>query len=304
MDLSIVIVSFNTKEDTRRCLESVLGSVEGLNYEIVVVDNGSSDDSRSLLGKYATRYKNIYLVKNSENKGFPEANNIGVHKSRGKYVLFLNSDTIVKKDAIKGIIKWMEGNRKVGIASCGLVNRDGSLQGTGGYFPTLLRVFSWMIIQDLPLVDKLIKPFHPMKEKAGKRGEQFYQKEREVDWVTGAFMMVRREVIEGGVRWDKEYFMYTEDVDYCYQAKKRGWKVRYVPKWRVVHLGGISGTKEKTILGEYRGVRRFYRKYYPKWQYPIVRSCLKVGALGRVVIFGIIEGRKSAQIYAKAFREG
>ena len=114
-------------------------------------------------------------------------------------------------------------------------------------------------------------------------------------------MMVRREVLDKVGEWDENYFMYTEEVDLCFRIKKEGWKIYYLPKWSIIHHGGASATKEFAILNEYKGIKRFYKKNYPKWQMPILRVLLKTGALGRIIIFGLTEGKESAQIYAKAF---
>jgi len=293
--VSVVVVSYNTKDLTVGCVRSVLKHMGKRGCEVIVVDNASTDGSVPALSKIATQNREVKLVKLRENMGFAGANNIGTQRSKGKYILFLNSDALVEDRVIEEMVEWMDEHPKVGIATCALKNKDGSLQGTGGYFPSLVRVFSWMVVQDLPGVDWLVVPFHPKMS--------FYRRERELDWVTGAFMLVRRKVLEDGVRWDEDYFMYTEDVDFCYQAKRKGWGVVYLPRWSIVHFGGASGTKEGTILGEYRGVKRFYRKYYPGWQYLLLRLLLKTGALGRMMLFGILEGRKSFLIYAKAFHE-
>jgi GT2 family glycosyltransferase len=303
MDLTVVVISFNTKKLTWECIESVIKNTRGLDVEIVVIDNSSKDGSREFLSKAATRNRKIKLVKNSENVGFAKANNQGVKISRGRYVLFLNSDTRVDGNLLTEMVDWMDKHAKVGVATCALKNKDGSLQGTGGYFPTLARVFSWMTIQDFPLVDRIIKPFHPMKGKSVLNGLGFYSKEREVDWVTGAFMLVRRQVFGDGVTWDEEYFMYTEDVDFCYQAKKKGWGIFYLPRWNILHYGGASGTSEFSIVSEYKGLKIFYRKHYSAWQYPLLRVSLKIGALGRMALLGILEGKETFRIYAKAFAE-
>lgn len=215
----------------------------------------------------------------------------------------LNSDTVVSKGSIEGIVNWMDANPDVGISSCALKNKDGSLQATGGFFPTLLRVASWMTIEDFPYVTRVIKPFHPMRAKSHWTGSQFYEKQHELDWVTGAFFLIRRKVIDQVGLIDEEYFMYTEDTDFCFRAKKAGWKIAYVPDWSIVHLGGASSKSEFSILSEYKGIKIFFKKHYPSWQYPIVRILLKIGSLWRAVIFGIIEGKEAASIYAKAFRQ-
>src|SRR3972149_7537610 len=163
IDLSIVIVNYNTKELTLSCIDSIKKSTQKIRYEIIVVDNGSQKDQRI-----------DDSIFNSKNLGFSKANNIGIKKAKGKYIRRLNSDTLLHDNVLEEMVEWMEENQKIGIATCALKNKDGSLQGTGGYFPTLLRVFSWMTIQDLPCVDTIIKPFHPMKEKSPFKNDQFY----------------------------------------------------------------------------------------------------------------------------------
>jgi len=143
-----------------------------------------------------------------------------------------------------------------------------------------------------------------MGNKSPIKNISFYKKEREIDWLTGAFMLTRKDVLDKlKGPWDESYFMYTEDVDICYRIKRSGHKIMYLPRWDITHLGGASGTKESTILSEFRGVKRFYSKFYPKWQHLILRFLLKTGSLGRIIIFGILEGLNSAKIYAKAFKK-
>jgi len=301
-DASIIIVSFNTRKMLEECLSSLVSNTKPLNYEIIIIDNASNDGSVDFLQESTKKINNLKLILNRENVGFGAANNQGIKKAKGEYILLLNSDTKFESNVLGEMTKWMNKHERIGIATCALRNRDGSLQATGGYFPNLIRVFSWMIIQDFPFVDRLIKPFHPMKSKSFNKGENFYEKEREVDWITGAFFLIRRKVIKDVGYFDEDYFMYTEETDYCYRTKKKGWKIWYIPSWSIIHFGGASGTKELPILKEFEGVKLFYKKHYPRWQYPILRILLKIGALGRLVLFGILEGRESAAIYAKAFK--
>ncbi len=303
VNLSIIIVSFNTKDFLEKCIKSVEKNTKGIKYEIIVVDNGSKDGSQEAIKKLPT-IPNLRLIENRTNLGFANGNNQGTKVAGGKYVLYLNSDTLILDNTLSEMVNWMDKNQKVGAASCMLKGKDGSLQGTGGYFPTLIRVFSWMTIQDIPGVDFLIKPFHPFHGKSffGK-GESFYLREKELDWVTGAFLLARKEVIDEVGGWDEEYFMYMEEVDLCYRIKKAGWEVWYLPGWSIIHYGGKSSTSEFPLLAEYNGVKLFYKKHFPSWQYPILRFLLKLGALGRIVLFGILEGKDTASIYAKAYRE-
>jgi GT2 family glycosyltransferase len=301
MDLSIIIVSFNTKEVTLACLNSIVKNTQGIKYEIIVIDNNSIDGSVEALKKLPN--KALRVVENKKNLGFAAANNQGIKAAHGRYLLFLNSDTLIKDDLFREMVAWLDREPEIGIATCALHNKDGSLQGTGGYFPTLLRVFSWMTIEDIPFIDKLIKSFHPLHSKSLFRNEHFYKRKRHLDWLTGAFLLVRRQVTDDIGGWDEQYFMYAEDTDFCFRAKKKGWQIFYNPQWSITHLGGASGTAEFSILSEIKGLKRFYKKFYPEWQYPILRFLFKLGSLGRMLIFGILEGRKAFKIYAKAFQE-
>lgn len=327
MDLSVIIISYNTKKLLKECIDSVLKTTKGIKYEIIVVDNASSDGSVEMVKKYSrmlvsaakrmlkrkkgsaapirdySHNPTLRLVENRANLGFGTANNQAIMKSRGRYILLLNSDTLINDNVLGEMVQWMNDNSKVGIASCALKNKDGSMQGTGGYFPSLPRVFSWMTIQDLPFVDKLIKPFHPMHKRSLFKGASFYSKKKELDWVTGAFFLMRREVYENIGLFDEDYFMYTEEVDYCYRAKKAGWKVYYLPSWSLVHYDAASGKSWSYVLPEYEGVKLFYNKHYSSWQYPILRLFLKIGALGRMLVFGILEGKEAFKVYAEAFKK-
>lgn len=299
MDLSIIIVSFNTKDLLISCIASIKKYTKGISYEIIVVDNGSSDDSVK-----ASRDLGVKVIENKKNLGFAAGNNIGVKASKGEYILFLNTDTEVKNNVAGEMVDYMRQNQKIGVATSALNNKDGSFQATGGYFPTLLRVFSWMTIQDLPLVDKIIKPFHPYHSKSFfSKGDEFYKSKKELDWVTGAFLLTKKSIIEKVNGWDESYFMYVEEVDLCFRIKKLGYEVWYLPEWNITHLGGASSkTSEPSLINEYEGVKKFYKNYYPSWQYPILRLILKIGALGRIVLFGILEGKETSKIYAKAFK--
>ncbi len=296
MDISIIIVSYNTERLLKECIESIIKNTKGIKYEIIVVDNNSNDGSVSVAKKLKVK-----VIKNRQNMGFTKGNNQGIEVAKGEYILLLNSDTLISDNTLGEVVNYMKVHPEVGIATCALKNSDGSLQGTGGYFPTLLRVFSWMTIAGVPFVDLIIKPFHPMHEKSFLRGDGFYKKERDLDWVTGAFLLGRKKVFGESGGLDEDYFMYGEDVDFCFKAKEKGWKVKYLPKFSIIHYGGASSTREFPLLSEYKGIKIFYKKHYPEWQYPILRILLKVGSLIRMLMLGLLEGGESVKIYAKAF---
>jgi GT2 family glycosyltransferase len=295
-------VNYNTKDLLLGCLESVKRNTKGIEYEIIVVDNASTDGSAEILKRL--KGQSFKAILNSTNLGFARANNQGIKIADGRYVLLLNSDTEIKDNVLGEMLAYMDKNTKAGIVSCALRDKDGKLQATGGYFPTLLRVASWMFfLDDIPLLDKLIKPFHPMHEKSFfYRGEGFFKRESPRDWVTGAFFLIRRVVLDEVGVLDEDYFMYTEEVDLCFRAKKKGWEVWYLPKWAIVHYGGASSASEFPIISEYKGVKTFYKKHMPSWQSPILRLLLKKGAVLRMILFGILKGGSWVKVYAKAFQ--
>ena len=287
---------------TLSCLKSLVANTKKVNFEVILIDNASADGSIEKIQSSRLKIQNMKIVRNKKNLGFAKANNQGIKLAQGKYILLLNSDTLVTNNVIGEMAIWMDNNPKVGIASCKLLNEDGSIQGTGGYFPTLPRVFSWMTIEDIPFIDRLIKPFHPMRSKSFYKNFNFYKKEKELDWLTGAFLFIRRKVFDDIGSINEDYFMYTEDVDFCYRAKMAGWNVSYLPRWSITHFGGASSTKEFPIISEFEGIKLFYKKHYPSWQYPVLRLFLKTGSLLRILAMGIIYGKEAGATYAKAFK--
>lgn len=301
-DLSVIIISYNTKDLTVNCLKSIITKTKGIDYEVIVIDNASKDGSVEAI-KALSEKGPVKVIAGKVNLGFAKGNNKGITLAKGRYILLLNTDTLIYNNVLAEMVKWMDAHPPVGISSCALKNKDGSIQGTGGYFPTLVRVAAWMtFLEDVPLLDKIIKPFHPMHSQSPfYKGESMFKNESERDWVTGAFYLIRKEVVKDIGLFDEDYFMYTEEVDFAFRARKKDWKVWYLPKWSITHYGGASSTKEYTILSEYNGVKTFYRKNMPSWQYLPLRFFLKLGAFLRIFVIGILKGPEAAKTYAKAF---
>ncbi len=301
--VSVVIVNYKTLDLTKQAVDTLVKQcpwilVQG---EIIIVDNASHDGSYEALKKVYPRYK---VIESNENSGFAGGNNIGMKVAKGDYILLLNSDTVAIEDPLSSILNWMDDHKNVGIATIKLLNKDKSTQPTGGYFPLLQRVFFWMFfIDDLPVVGKLVKSFHPSASSFDK-AKQFYDVTRQLDWVTGAFFLIRRQVIDKIGYFDEKMFMYTEETEYCYRAYMAGFLCCYVPIAEIIHLGGGSAvSKQGPLLGEYKNILYFYRKHMPSWQTFLVRIFLKIGALLRIIIFGIIGRDKEAKnIYVQAFR--
>ena len=214
IDLSIVIVSFNTKTLLEACLKSVFRQAHEWDFrvEVVVVDNGSTDGSVELLYKH---FPNVKLIVNQENLGFAAANNLGVAQASGIYVLLLNSDTELLEHALKLFYANMVQHR-ARISSCQLVNSDGSIQPQGGYLPSLFRIAAWMFFcDDVPILRSFIRAYHVERLR-------FFMRNRRMGWVGGTAMMVERATyaLLGGL--DEKIFMYAEDVEFCWRAHPAG----------------------------------------------------------------------------------
>ena len=328
LDLSIIIVSYNTEKLLKKCILSVVKNIKDLKYEIVVVDNDSTDGSIDMLQKYSRNFvsaaekysKNrkggaaqirdnscfprLKLIKNNNNLGFAKANNIGIKKAKGKYILLLNSDTQIKSEIFTKLLSSMSNNKNIGAVTCALEGPDGKLQGPGGYFPTLFKVIAWMFfIDDIPYLDFIIKPFHPVHSNSPfYKGNYYLSKKSEKDWIAGTFFLTRSEIFDKVGVFDEDYFMYVEDVDLCWRIKKAGWKIFYLPEFSIEHYGGASSVREFPIISEYKGLKLFYKKHMPPWQSPVLKLFLKAGALLRIVVFGILKGKEESAVYAKAFK--
>jgi GT2 family glycosyltransferase len=301
IDLSIIIVSYNTKDYLEQCLKNLLLVTEDLSSEIFVVDNVSTDGSPEMVEK---KFPQVKLIKSSKNVGFGAGNNLALKKAKGRYLLLLNSDIEIRDQKLfSKMIQWMDGHPKVGVSTCALLNPDGSIQGSGGYFPTLGRIFSWMFfLDDIPVLDKLIKPYHPVHPWSPVyTGQSFYRNERKIDWVTGAFFLVREEAIREAGYFDEKYFMYVEELDLSYQITKRGWEIWYLPQFSIIHYGQASSSSEFATTQEFKGLKIYFAKNLPKWQFPWLRLCLKSGALLRIIVLGLLKGGKTARTYVKAF---
>lgn len=306
IDLSIVIINFgNTKDFTKACLDSIYKHTDSknLNFEVIVVDNISTDGTGKLIKE---KYKDVIYIRKDKAYNFSENNNFGFKASSGKYVLFLNSDTEIFGDnTLKEIVDYMDKNKEIGVMSTGLINTDRkTFQGSGGSFPSLLKVFLWMtFLDDVPFVDLLVKPFHPMHGLSPLgTNKAYFEKPHQQDWVTGAFYFARREALVKSGLFDESYSGYVEEVDLSYRVKKEGYEIWYNPKWKTVHHGGASYGSTNSFIFELKNIQLFYKKYYPKWQYPYLKFILKLGCVLRIVVFGILRP-KLKDVYIKALKE-
>jgi len=285
MDLSIIIINYKTKQVTADCLASISKSKDKLNKEVVVVDNGSADGSIDYLKK---RFPWVKFYDSGGNLGFAGGNNFGFRRSSGKYIWLLNSDTILKSNTIDTLMK-MAVKQNSSIASCRLLNSDGSVQPQGGYLPDLWRVKAWMLfIDDLPLISWFFPAYHV-------NCISYFKKNRHPGWLAGTAMLISRDVYRKLKGLDVKIFMYGEDVEFCLRANQLGYRVDYFSRPALTHLGQASGSSRGAILGEYKGLKYIYQKHYSHWQYSWLRLLLKTGAFLRKIIF-------RNKIYDEAFK--
>jgi len=257
MDLSIIIVNWNTGAFLLQCLESLYQGVGDTATEVWVVDNGSADGSGAAVRE---RFPEVILIENPMNLGFGRASNQAMRRSKGMYMLLLNPDTRVTPGAIGRLLSFMETHPGAGVAGAQLLNADGTKQNSIANFPSLAT----------ELLNKSLLRWLFPKKFPGK--ERNYQEPMEVDSVIGACMMVRREAVNQ-VGWlDEDYFLFLEETDWCFRMKKVGWKIYHCPQAKVIHLQGKSAEveKSKAKLEYYLSRYHFFRKNRGKFQEAIL----------------------------------
>ena len=267
MDLSVVIVNYQTFELTKNTINSILDYDYPFSLEIFVVDNASSDDSLAKLKDY---FKDkVKFIASKENKGFAAGNNQALRLATGKYQLLLNSDTIVWQGTLENIYDYMENNPDVGACGCRVLLENGELdKACKRSFPNVKNSF--------------FRLFHiPTKSKDDNYnltdlpdGEVY-----EIDCLTGAFMFMRKEALDVAGLLDETFFMYGEDIDLCYRIKKSGWKIVYYGKSKITHLKGASSKKQKSklIYEFYRAMYIYYKKHHAGESFFLVNWVVYLG---------------------------
>lgn len=273
-DVSIIIVNWNGKDLLRKCLEHVAAHTHQVSYELIVVDNASSDGSQAMVRQ---DFPAVKLIENSENVGFARANNQGIAVSQGRYVLLLNSDAFVQDTTLDVMVAFMDAHPEAGLSACQLLYEDGRLQPSCYAFPSLKSEFYTAIHFD--------KLFLRSREFGGYLMTWWdFNDVREVDSVMGAFMLVRREVIDQVGGMDESYFMYSEEMDWCFRIKRQGWKILYNPAVQTVHLWGGSSQRVKLemFIQLYRSRVTFFRKNYGRLSAVGLKLILGLGCLLRI----------------------
>lgn len=257
LKLSVVIVNWNTRELLHACLASLHKALENPNFEVLVVDNASSDGSADMVESEFPRAK---LIRLPENVGFSRGNNVALRQARGEFLLLLNSDTEVIGDALERMIAEMERNPQVGALGAQLLNPDKTVQLSCRKFPS----YRTALFHRKSILTRLF-PRNKYSSQYLMTGTG-HGATMEVDWVIGACLMTRRTVIDQVGLLDEEFFMYAEDVDWCYRMRRAGWKVVYLPEAKVMHHYEKSASKVpyRMNIERHRSMWRFYQKHYSR----------------------------------------
>ncbi|TSA11181.1 MAG: glycosyltransferase family 2 protein [Deltaproteobacteria bacterium] len=256
MDISIIIVNWNTKDLLRNCLNSIYQTVQNISFEIIVVDNASHDGSVAMLRE---EFPQVTIIENTTNLGFGAANNQAISIMKGRYALLLNTDTILTKDAVYELFSFMEAHPDAATACGQLLNADGSKQNSIASFPTL-----WTLFLNTSLLEYLLPKSYPSKR-------YDYKWPIEVDSGIGACLMVRKQAIDEVGMFDERYFFFFEETDWALQMKTAGWKIYHVPSARIYHLQGQSiGRDIRSRIEFYRSRYQFFRKWKGRSYYQLV----------------------------------
>lgn len=287
MDLSIIIVSYNTSQITKNCIESVILSLENyeLRYEIIVIDNDSADDSVEQLKILKAKYKQIQLLESAKNIGFGPANNLGVKKSTGNFVLLLNSDTVVLNDAIQKLLEFAKSNPEAHFVGGKLLNKDMSPQPSAAPFYSLPTVFAalflkgdyWGLTRSSPI------------------------KTRKVDWVSGACILTKKSYFEKLGGFDEDVFLYMEEVDLLYRAKQMGMNTYFYPEARFIHIGfASSGSRSKPIIQVFKGFLYLYKKHHSPTSQTLLKTMLQLKVAISLFIGRVVKNQYLINTYEEA----
>jgi GT2 family glycosyltransferase len=280
-DLSVIIVSYNTASLTFYCIDRLFSSLEkekNISYEVIVVDNGSKDDTIKRLKKISFKKPNLLIIQNKKNLGYAKANNLGVKKASGKFILFLNSDVLISDINWNNLLKFFKKNEKIGALTVRVNLKNNTIDpACHRGLPTLWRSFCYFfrlekIFASFPFLNRLFGGYHLVYLDL--------EKIHEVEAISGAFFLTKKKILERLKGFDEDFFMYGEDLDLCLRIRKLGYKIVYYPLFSVLHLKYQSGLrkedkeiKRKTNYYFYQAMKIFYQKHYEK-KYPFFVNLL------------------------------
>ncbi len=297
VDLSICIVTYQARDYLQACLRSIVAHTRGVNFEVVVVDNGSTDGTAELLRQDFT---GVTLIKNVENRGFTHPANQAMQAAQGDYVLLLNPDTLIYDDAFTLLVGFLQADPQVGIAGPKVLNPDGSLQKPC----RRSEARPWDVITYfLGLAERFP---HDKRFSGYIMGYLDEDTSHEVQGVSGSCMLIRRAVLDQVGYFDERFFAYQEDADYCLRARKAGWKVYYFPQARVTHFGGQGGSRVqpyRSIWAWHKSYYLYYRKHFAR-DYFFVFNGFFYGAMLMKLCFSLLKNLFSRVPFGGARKPG
>ncbi|MFQ5431746.1 MAG: glycosyltransferase family 2 protein [Nitrospinota bacterium] len=301
MRLSVVIVNYNTGGYLGACLASITQKFSGTEYEVIVVDNASSDGSADAAGGIPrTR-----LIKSGDNIGFGRACNLGARETTGKNILFLNPDTKILSNNIEALLDGFEADEKVSALGCRNRLPDGSMQPSAYSFPTLPQAAVFVfrlqrVLMSAPAM-RLLTPF--LKSRVGQYAD--HSERRKVDWVTGAFMLVKREQWERLEGFDEQFFLFCEEIDFCKRISQSGGEVWFEPSFEMEHYVGYSSDRVKplVLLEKSRSYVLYFKKHHSGLKSTGLRLMLGFGVRLWMAFYSLMGDHESYESYADVKRE-
>lgn len=266
IDISVIVVSYNTCNILERCLHAAIDALHGFAYELVVVDNASNDGSQAMVKE---KFPGCHLITNLMNQGFARACNQGIQCSQGSIILLLNSDAFLNPDAIQKMIPAIQSLPMAGILGPALVYPDGRVQRDHGPLPTLFTEVCSLLGLDKP---SLRIPLNKQVKQTGV--------------VSGACMLVKRVLLDQIGLFDESYFFFSEEIDLCRRANQGGWVVYYLPAAEVIHMeGASSGRSAYRIRLLYQGKLNYFAKYFPGWQQQMLWFAIWITSLLKFIFY-------------------
>lgn len=288
----ISMVNFNSGNYIKDSLRELNSQTAKKDMEIWVLDNNSTDESPDFIKE---SFPKVKLIKEDKNLGFAKGQNVILKKAKGDYYLIMNPDTKIHDDAIEKMVNFMEENSDCGISSCRITDFNNQMSSNGGNFPFGLALLSWLFnLESLGINSN----FHRMDK-------EYYLESKTVDWVGGTFMMIRKEVLEKIGFFNEKYFMYVEDVELCYRASKKGFKIMINPEVEIKHKSGGSSDDPRYFQwkNEFKNLILFYKENVGVFQAGVLQILIYISVFLRMIAFGILGKGGTSRTYAKVLAE-
>ena len=286
VDVSVIIINYNTFQLIIDCIKSILEQTNKTNIEIIVVDNASSDGSATIIKNC---FPNITILENNQNIGFGKANNIGATIARGEFLFLLNSDTVLINDAIGYLLRYLREDKSTGICGGNLFTKDFKANHSYSiYYPSLFNIFIYR--------SRLLKLFG--KAEIFNRSE----KNKEVAIINGADLFIRKSLFEQLEGFDPNYFMYIEDGDLCLRAKKLGFRIQSIPSAKIIHYQGKSSTSSAKLIMEISSYIYYFKKHGSKSSVHIYKLIELIFALIKATLFIFTFNRSGKRSYFRVIK--